>query len=101
MINTATDYWSWHFAMGRSPDGWVVIFATNHGMTDDEIRAKGLHNAEMKEVDPDTVRVVHTEDATPEEIAIFDNFMSLMLIKLEKRRMARQAAAASGDKVTE
>lgn len=91
------EYWSWHFSMGRSPDGWVVLHATNHGETDGEILAIGLRNAPSKQVDLETVRVVHSEDATQEELAIFDNFLSLILIELEARRMRRQAAGEGGD----
>ncbi|HEV7127817.1 MAG TPA: hypothetical protein VGN32_10290 [Ktedonobacterales bacterium] len=70
----------WHYAVARTPDGWLVLFATNGNQTDEEILAQGIENAPIRHADPATVRVVHSETATAEERDMFDNFMELMYL---------------------
>ena len=73
----------WHFAIGLSPDGWVVLYATNGDETDEEILAKAHTNASHSHVDPTTIRVVYWETCSKEERAIFDNFLEVAAFKLE------------------
>ena len=69
------------YVIGQSPDGWVVLFATNGHQSDDEIMACALENVEFRQVDPATVRLVHHRTATEEELDILMNFLDVMLAR--------------------
>ena len=73
----------WRFAIGQSPDGWLVLFFTNDDQSDEEILERGRTNAERACVDPETIRVVHYETASAEEKALLKNWMQVTLARLE------------------
>jgi hypothetical protein len=76
----------WRFALGQSPDGWLVLYSTNEDLSDEAILARGRANAELLRVDPDTVRVVYLHKATEEEKAIYLNWLDLALARIDSGR---------------
>ena len=76
---------NWGYAIGQSPDGWLVMYLCAGGdESDEEILAHGLANAAHFQADPATVRVVRWYTQTPEEHQLLLNFLAVWSGRVER-----------------
>ena len=88
---------AWRFALGQSPDGWLMLYSTNDDQSDEEILARGRTNAEHLRVDPDTVRVVNLHKATAEEKAVYLNWLDVAVARIDSGRATFEPVNKSPD----